>query len=84
MRRQDDVLEREELLTDVGLVLVDVESGAGDDALAEGRDQCPLVDDRASRGVHEDGGRTHPLERGAIDQVMRVRGERQMEAHHVG
>ena len=41
VRRQHDVLEREQLLRDRGLVLEDVERGAGDRALARARRRAP-------------------------------------------
>ena len=65
VRREDDVLQLEQLRRHGGLVLEDVERGAGDPALDERVDERALVDDRAARRVHEHGGRSHRRERGA-------------------
>ena len=65
-------------------MLVDVERRAGDRAVPERRDERRLVDDRASRGVHEHGRRPHPRERRRVDQVPRLRRQRAVQADDVG
>ena len=52
---------------DLGLALVDVQRGAGDQPLVERPRQRLLVDDGAARGVHEKRRALHPRER-ALDR----------------
>jgi enoyl-CoA hydratase/carnithine racemase len=53
VRRQDDVVEREQLARHMRLVLEHVEPGAGDRPVAQRLDERLLVDDRAARDVDE-------------------------------
>ena len=84
VRREDDVLEREQLVADRGLVLEDVECRTRDRAGLEGGHERGLVDDRPARGVHEDGRGLHRSERGGVDEVSGLVRERAVQADDVG
>jgi hypothetical protein len=70
VRSEDDALEPEQLLLDLGLSLVHVERGARKLAarLICAR-QRPLVHDRAARGVDEIGAGPYGGEGCVVDQV---------------
>jgi hypothetical protein len=53
VRREDDVVEAEQLARHVRLALEHVEAGAGDRSVAKRAHQRLLVDDRAARDVDE-------------------------------
>src|SRR5438105_1751898 len=84
MRCEYDVLEREQLFGHHGLALEDVERGAGNVLFREGAGQRRLVHDRPAARVDERRGRLHQRERALVDQVVRLLGERQVEADDVG
>ena len=48
------------------------------------RGQCGLVHDAAACGVYQVGGRLHPRQRGGVDQVAGLSGERAVDGHKVG
>ena len=52
--------------------------------LAQRRDERLLVDDRPAAGVDEHGRRLHPRERGRVDQVAALVGQRQVQRDDVG
>ena len=50
---------------------------------AQGRGERRLVDDRPSRRIDEKRRRLHPLQRGGVDQVVRLSAERAVERHDI-
>ena len=54
MRCHHDIVHGEELAGRSGLVLEDIEAGAGDPTLLQRPDQLRLVDVRAAADVHDD------------------------------
>ena len=83
VRCDDDLVEPEQRPV-VGLAREDVERRAGELA---GRDRLRerlLVDERAARSVHEPGAVPHVRDRLAVDQAVRLVGERRMERDDVG
>ena len=65
-------------------MLEDVEGGAGDRPLGQRGDERLLVHDRAAARVHEHGRRLHPGQRGGVDQMPRLVGQRQVQRDDVG
>ena len=65
------------------LVLEDIDRGAAEASRAQRVDERGLVDDPASRGVHEQGVRRHQRQRRAVDQPARRVRERDVDAHRV-
>ena len=84
MRRQQHVLEGQEVGQHRRFVLVHVEPGAGDEPVLERPRERGFVDDRSARGVDEICGALHPRQRRLVDQVSGVRGERAVQRHDVG
>ena len=83
VRRDDDVVEREER-PGVRLLGEDVERGAGDLAGAERLDERLLVDELATGGVDELDPVLRRRELLPSDEPVRVLGEREMERGEVG
>src|SRR2546423_5356198 len=84
MRRQHDVGEGREPWVDPGLVLEDVDPGAGDPALLERAHERGLVDDRPPRRVDEERRLLHEPEGALVDEVPGLRQERRVQADEVG
>src|SRR5207247_8682744 len=71
VRDDEAVVEGEEWVAGgQRLGIGDVERGAGDRAIAERVDERHRVDDRATRGVHEDGARAHPAQALRVEQAL--------------
>ena len=84
VRRQHDVLERDQAFLDRGLMLVHVERRAGDHARTQRLDERPLVDDRPARRVDEHRGRLHPGQPGRVEEMARLGRRRAVDADDVG
>ena len=65
------------------LVLVDVQRGAGDDAILQGPGERRLIHHGSARRVDEKGIALHACERRLIDQVPRLRRERHVQRHDI-
>ena len=72
MRRQNNVGALEAGV-DEGFIFVDVESGAGNFLVFEGRDESGFVHDGSARGVDKEGGRFHTVKLGSVEQGARLR-----------
>ena len=83
MRDENDVVELGEARRHGGLVLVDVEAGAKARVRAAVSDEGGLVDERAATGVDEHGPLLHGRQLEGADEVLRLGGERRMDADHV-
>lgn len=98
VRGNDDVIEREEpgesvIFEDlvgmifeekVGFFFVDVERSAGDGAVSEGIDEGVGIDERAARGVDENGAGLDHLEGLCVDHVAVFCGERAVKGDDIG
>ena len=82
MRRDDHLLQLEEL-AGVRLRLEHVERCSGDGARPDRGDECGLVDELASRRVHDPHAWPHAREGLGVEQPARVRGQRQMQRDDV-
>jgi hypothetical protein len=83
VRHQNDVFEREQTGMNMRLVLVHVEAGALDDALAKGPGQSLFVYDRSARCVDQIRRSLHARQRRAIDQMPGLRRQRDVKGNHV-
>mmetsp|Transcript_10626 Transcript_10626/g.43521 ORF Transcript_10626/g.43521 Transcript_10626/m.43521 type:complete len:307 (+) Transcript_10626:465-1385(+) len=84
MGRQHDVREGQQRGVHARLALEDVQARRGQAALTQGGGQRVLVDDAATRDVHQRGRGLHQGELGRADAVMRRSGIRQHEDEVVG
>ena len=66
------------------LVLVDIERGAGDQALLQRPGQRVLVDDGTAGRVDQIRRALHPRQRAPIDQMPRLRRQRHVQRHDIG
>src|SRR5580765_2874037 len=84
MWREDRVVEREQRVAWLeAVVLVHVEHGAGDALLAQRLDQGGLFDHRAAADVDEPRAVLHASDAIAVEEVVRLGGERAGEDHEV-
>jgi hypothetical protein len=84
MGREHDIVEREQRVVGIdGLLLEDVERGAGDPTLTERVGERSPVHDRTTRDVDEKSRRLHQCEAPRVDQVVRVGSERAREDDEV-
>ena len=60
-----------------------VEPRAGEATGLQRRCEIGLDDERAARRVHEEGGRLHERDPFRVDEALRLRRERAVQAHHV-
>lgn len=72
MRHEQHIRVADETRVDLGLLLVDVQTGGVDLAAVEGGDQSGFVDDGPARGVDDDDAVFHLLELGGADDVAGV------------
>jgi hypothetical protein len=84
MRREHDVLERQEIRIHLGLLFVDVQRRARDYPVLERPGERCFVHDRTARRVDEIRGSLHAGERGLVDQMPRLGRQRTMNADDVG
>ena len=67
----------------LGFAFEDVQGGAAESAFVQGGDEGGFVDDAASGGVDQVGAGFHGAQRGGVDEVAGVRGERGVHGYHV-
>ena len=84
MRRQQDVLQPEQVRMHFGLTLEDVERGAGNEVLTQRPRQRRLVDDLPTCRVDEVRRPLHPRQGLAVDQVTRLRRQGHVQRDDVG
>ena len=83
--RQDHVVELEDRVRGIdGFLLEDVEGGAGDGALPQGRRQRRLIDDGPAGDVDQVGRRLHPVQLRGADEVAGLRGQGTADEDEVG
>src|SRR6478752_8913831 len=83
VRGQDQAVDVQQCGVDVGFVFEDVQGGAAETPVAQGRDERGFVDDSAAGGVDQVGAGFHRGQRRVVDQVVGLRGERGVHRHHV-
>src|SRR3954453_4018729 len=83
MRQQHHVFHAEELGCDLGLVLIDIETGSGDGPVSESIHQGRLVDDVTTCGIDEESAPAHAGQALPIHEMMRFRRGRAVERHEI-
>lgn len=81
--QEHDLVVAHEARVDFGLVLKDVEAGAGDEAIVQGGHERGLVDHGAAGRVDDHGAGFHQLELRRRDGVAGLGVQRQVQAQHV-
>src|SRR5207249_3652489 len=84
MRREDDVVQSDERgVCRQGLVLEDIQAGAGDPTLAQRTDQSALLNELAAGDVDQVSRRLHRPELALADQAARSRLKTVVEADEI-
>ncbi len=83
MREEHDGRQWSESRVDRGFSLIDIEACAGNLLGLERLDQCLLIHHCPTGGVDEEGSRLHQGQLARPDQMVRGRGEWDMQRHEV-
>ena len=83
MRKEHDVLEREERGLDSRLALVDVKTGTGDHSLPQRVGEGPFIHNRSARRVDQDPGPLHLAQPLRIHEMARFGQQRHMQRNEV-